>query len=259
MIRSAFNKHKSIFIPFIMAGYPTLDDSAKAIMALAEAGADVIELGVPFSDPTADGPINQHAAQIAIQNGVNLNKIMEQIQEIRKLGVKTPIILFSYLNPILSFGYKKFCQTAKVAGVNGVLVVDLPPEEGKEFYAVARETDLEIVLLVSPTTDPTRLPIYKDLNPSFIYYISRLSVTGVQKDLSHSLKHEVLSLRKNLPKMKIAVGFGISSLEQAQSVSEMADGVIIGSKLVSTLNSSSLAEFKDFAKNLADTIHEGTA
>lgn len=257
MIKDAFNKHKSLFIPFIVAGHPNLEISTKAVMALAQAGADIIELGVPFSDPIADGPVNQRAAEIAIENGMHLDKVLAQVQTIRDLGCKTPIILFSYLNPILSFGYDKFCHHAKTSGIDGVLIVDLPPEEGKDFYAMLQRVGLEIVLLVSPTTDPARLPIYTKLQPSFIYYISRLSVTGIQQNLSNTLKEELYDLRNAIPNTKIAIGFGISSIKQAKYVSYIADGVIIGSKLVSTLETFGVEVFEDVAREFADSIHGG--
>ncbi|RZI47638.1 tryptophan synthase subunit alpha [Rickettsiales endosymbiont of Peranema trichophorum] len=257
MIKAAFDKHKSIFIPFIMAGHPNLATSTKAVMALVGAGADIIELGVPFSDPIADGPVNQRAAELAIENGMNLVEVLAQVKAIRGLGCTTPIILFTYLNPILVCGYNQFCHQAKAAGIDGVLVVDLPPEEGEDFYITLKEAGLEVVLLVSPTTDPVRLPLYAKLQPSFIYYISRLSVTGIQQDLSHTLEREVNDLRNVMPNTKMAVGFGISSIEQAKYVSHIADGVIIGSKLVSTLETFGIAAFEDKAKEFADIIHGG--
>jgi tryptophan synthase alpha subunit len=256
MITAAFCKQRSIFIPFIMAGHPLMDDTVPAMMALAEAGADVIELGVPFSDPIADGPINQKASKIAIDHGMTLFKTLQCVQTVRQLGCSIPIILFSYMNPILAFGSERFCQQAAIAGVNGVLVVDLPPEEGKGFYNMAKAAGLSIVLLVSPTTDPTRLPLYTTLKPSFIYYISRLSVTGIQKELSNSLASELTALRQHVPHTKIAVGFGISSVEQAARVSTLADGVIVGSQLVITLEQHGLSHFKHMATALANAIHQ---
>lgn len=202
MIKAAFDKRKSIFVPFVMAGHPSLEVSTEAVMALARAGSDIIELGVPFSDPIADGPVNQRAAEVAIENGMSLGEVLTQVQVIRGMGCKTPIILFTYLNPILALGYNKFCYQAKAAGVNGVLIIDLPPEEGEDLYAMLQEVGLEIVLLVSPTTDPARLPSYIKLQPSFIYYISRLSVTGIQQDLSNTLEDELYDLRKILPNIK---------------------------------------------------------
>lgn len=210
---------------------------------------------MPFSDPGADGPINQRAAEIAIANGMTLGRVIEQVKEARQLGCKTPIMFLSYFNPIFSFGYEKFCAAATEAGVNGVLIVDLPPEAGMDSYRIARKAGLEIVLLTSPTTDPARLPLYAQLEPSFLYHISRLSVTGIQQSLSNTLEQEVISLRRNMPNIKIAVGFGISSVEHARDVSKIADGVIIGSKLVATLESAGIHEFRNLAKNLADAIH----
>lgn len=207
MIKMAFDKHKSIFVPFVMAGHPSLEVSTKAVMALARTGADIIELGVPFSDPITDGPVNQMASGIAIENGISLGEVLTQIQEIRGMGCKTPTILFTYLNPILAFGYDKFCYQAKEVGVNGVLIVDLPLEEGEDFYVMLQEVGIEIVLLVSPTIDPARMPIYIKLQPSFTYYISRRSVTGIQQDLSNTLERELYDLRKALPNTKIVVGF----------------------------------------------------
>lgn len=238
-----------------MGGHPNFNESTKAIIALAEAGADIIELGVPFSDPIADGLVNQKAAEIAIENGANLEKVIEQVKQVRQLNCNTPILLFTYFNPILAFGLEKFCKAAKFAGVNGILIVDLPPEEGGDFYTLASQTGLEIVLLVSPTTDPARFPVYASLKPSFIYCISRLSVTGIQQDLSENLEEEIVNLRKHLIDHKIAVGFGISSIEQAKIVSLISDGVIIGSKLVSTLECNGIEEFKKVAKSFGDIIH----
>src|SRR3990167_11560169 len=176
MIKQAFESEKTIFIPFIMAGYPTLEKSKQAIIALSAVGANIIELVVPFSDPVADGPVNQRAAEIALRQGTTLDSIFAMVQELRSQGCHTPILLFTYLNPILALGAELFAIKAKEAGVQGVLIVDLPPEEGQAFYMTLNQTGLEIVLLASPTTDPQRFDLYKQLNPSFLYYISRLAV-----------------------------------------------------------------------------------
>ena len=235
MIKQAFESEKTIFIPFIMAGYPTLEKSKQAIIALSAVGANIIELGVPFSDPVADGPVNQRAAEIALNQGTTLDGIFAMVHELRAQGCHTPILLFTYLNPILALGSESFAIKAKDAGINGVLVVDLPPEEGRDFYFNIKQTGLEIVLMVSPTTDPQRFSLYKELNPSFLYYISRLAVTGMQSALAENLKDEVLFLRTSFPNTKIAIGFGISNDQQAAAVAKFADGVIIGSLLVNLL------------------------
>jgi tryptophan synthase alpha chain len=259
MIKQAFESKKTLFIPFIMAGHPTLEESKQAIIALSEAGANIIELGVPFSDPVADGPINQRAAEIALRQGTALDSIFAMVHELRSEGCHTPILLFTYLNPILSLGAELFAIKAKEAGIQGVLVVDLPPEEGQDFYMTLKQTGLEIILLISPTTDPQRFGLYKQMNPSFLYYISRLAVTGMQSALSDHLKADVLSLRAHFPTTKIAIGFGISNAEQAAVVAEFADGVIIGSLLVNSLEQDGRGSFKALAKTLCDAISKKCA
>ncbi len=254
MIRQAFESKKTLFIPFIMAGHPTLKESKQAIIALTEAGADIIELGVPFSDPVADGPVNQRAAEIALNQGITLNSIFAMVKELRLQGCHTPILLFTYLNPLLALGSELFAIKAKEAGINGVLIVDLPPEEDQDFYMTLQQAGLEIILLTSPTTDPKRYSLYKQLNPSFLYYISRLAVTGIQVALSDNLKAEVLLLRTHFPNTKIAIGFGISNNEQAAAVAKFADGVIIGSLLVNSLEQDGLGSFTALAKTLCEAI-----
>lgn len=252
MIKACFKNKKCLFIPFIMAGHPDAGTSAQALMALEKSGADMIELGVPFSDPIADGSVNQRAAHQAISNGIHLQNVLDMVFEFRKKGGQTPIILFSYLNPILAMGFEAFCQQAKVSGVNGLLIVDLPPEEGRCFYSHAIKAGLELVLLVSPTTGQKRLAQYKKLKPAFIYYISRLAVTGIQQELSSTLENELQHLRQHLPEINIAVGFGISTVEQARNIAEMADGFVVGSKLVATLESKGIEEFQSLAFDFAN-------
>lgn len=255
MIKNTFNK-APLFIPFIMAGHPSIEMSIQAIIALAQVGSDIIEIGVPFSDPVADGPVNQQAAEIALNNGVTLDTVLDLVRQVRAQGYDTPIVLFSYLNPILAMGHASFAQKAKTAGVNGVLIVDLPPEEGKEIYATLQQENLEIILLASPTTDPVRFDLYTKLEPAFIYYISRCGVTGTQSNLAIGLEHEVQCLRAYLPKdQKLAVGFGISTVKQAKQVAKFANGVIIGSRLVQTLDENGFEAFRDLAYELAKEIH----
>jgi tryptophan synthase alpha chain len=243
MIKQAFKQKKAVFIPFIMAGHPSIVESMQAIAALSESGADIIELGVPFSDPVADGPVNQRAAEIALSQGVTLSSILSMVRDLRLQGCHTPIVLFSYYNPIFAFGCERFARQAKEAGVNGVLIVDLPPEEGHEVYVLLKREGLDIVLLASPTTDPVRFSVYRQLEPSFVYYISRLAVTGVQEALSVDLEKEVSQLRTHLPGIPIAVGFGISTQKQASIVAQFAEGVVVGSLLVNALEKEGLASF----------------
>lgn len=254
MLKEAFKNKSPLFIPFIMAGHPTFDISVQALIALAEAGADIIELGVPFSDPVADGPVNQQASDIALQQGMTLERVFSMVRLLRRQGYQTPVLLFSYLNPLLAMGHELFIKKALDAGVNGVLVVDLPPEEGHDFYALLTHAGLGIVLLASPTTDKARFSAYKSLNPSFIYYISRLAVTGMQSTLPLDLKTAVSAVREACEDINIAVGFGISTPEQATSIAQIADGVIIGSRLVSTLEHEGLEPFKALATHFREAI-----
>ncbi len=255
MLNSVFKVDRPAFIPFIMAGHPSIDETRRAVLALSSAGADLIELGVPFSDPVADGPINQRAADIALQQGIHLDTVLALVKSIRDSGCQTPIILFSYFNPILAFGCDAFAKAAKAAGVNGVLVVDLPPEEGEAFYGQLKSAGLGVVLLVSPTTNPERFEVYHRVDPAFIYYISRLSVTGVQSELAPQLAGEIEVLRTHFPKHPIAVGFGISTVEQAQTVAQFADGVVVGSMLVDTLEIEGVDTLYRLAANFADVVH----
>lgn len=255
MLKQVFKSPKKAFIPFIMAGHPSMEDTRRAILALAAAGADLIELGVPFSDPVADGPINQAAAEIALRQGVTLQKIINLVRSIREGGCDTPILLFSYLNPILAFGEEAFLSAAVSSGIQGVLVVDLPAEEGLVFYQHAKAAHLGVVLLASPTSNPSRFTAYHHINPSFIYYISRCAVTGVQAALSQTLAAEIRALHRYFPRHPIAVGFGISTIEQALKAASFAEGVVVGSRLVKVLETEGIAAFQLLAEHLANKIH----
>jgi tryptophan synthase alpha chain len=256
MIQLAFQKDRPLFIPFIMAGYPQINMTTEAIFALVQSGADIIEVGLPFSDPLADGPVNQRAADIALQNGMTLTRCLEIISTVRRQGCAIPMVLFSYLNPLLAFGISAFAAKAKAVGINALLVVDLPPEEGQEYYALLQSSGVAIILLASPTTEPRRFALYKQLNPAFVYYIARLGTTGMQAQLTTSLEKEVQALRLHLPQHKIVVGFGISNAEQARSVAQFADGVVIGSALVQELEQKGLSGFQVRAQQLSYAIHE---
>ena len=244
-----------LFIPFIMAGHPTQDMTVQAILALAAAGADMIELGVPFSDPLADGPVNQQAAEKALEQGTCMEDVLSIVKQVREQNCQTPLILFSYLNPIHSFGYEAFAIQAKAAGINGVLIVDLPPEEGLDIYKNFQDEGLEIILLASPTTRTHRFELYRQMNPGFLYYISRLAVTGMQQDLSQTLEKDMEALRTHFPHTPIVVGFGISTPEQAGHVACYANGVIVGSALVKMLEEQGLEAFKQLAQEMAEQVH----
>ena len=214
------------FIPYICAGDPDLDSSVALALALAEAGADILELGLPFSDPLADGLVNQLAAQRALAAGATIRGVLDCVRHIRSRS-SIPIVLYTYLNPILQFGWAGFHQAASDAGVDGLLILDLPPEE--EIDATP-DAPLHI-RLVSPTTSPSRLTRIAAKAAGFIYYVSREGVTGVQRDVAASLSTQLARIRaaSDLP---IAVGFGISTPRQAKEVAQHADAVVVGSAIV---------------------------
>jgi len=222
---------RAAFIPYLTGGDPDLETSARLIEALAEGGADIIEVGVPFSDPIADGPVNQRAAVRALEAGVTLPGILEMIARVRT-RIDTPIVLFSYFNPLLAHGLQTVAEQAAISGVDGILCVDLPPDEddgGFREYCIAAGVDS--VYLLSPTSTPARVRIVAEASSGFIYYVSRTGVTGVQKDLTSELQKEVKKIRRKVD-LPVAVGFGISSPKQVAAVGKVADGVVVGSALV---------------------------
>lgn len=230
-VRSVFEKKSKVFIPYITAGDPDLNTTKEVIKSLVKAGADIIEFGIPFSDPVADGPVNQRASERALKNNVSLNQILDFIGELRKEDILVPIVIFSYYNPILQMGIDNFAKKASEVKANAVLVVDLPPESASNYKKTLDKYNLETIFLVSPITAPERIKLIDEMTTGFIYYVARTGVTGARNDISQSLESEVNELKKHTSK-PIAVGFGISNSEQASIISKFSDGVIVGSALV---------------------------
>ena len=222
---------RAAFIPFLMAGDPSLATTGELIEALARGGADIIELGLPFSDPIADGPVNQRAANRSLAAGATLSGVLELIAARRKsLGV--PIVLFTYFNPLHARGLERFAEQAAGSGVDGVLCVDLPPEEGeRELVPMLDAQGIDSIYLLAPTSTKERIRRAAEASSGFLYYVSRTGVTGEQKTLAGDLAGEIRRMKKNLP-LPLAVGFGISTPEQVREVGEIADGVVVGSALV---------------------------
>jgi tryptophan synthase alpha chain len=222
---------RAAFIPFIMAGDPSLDATASYIEALAAGGADIIELGVPFSDPIADGPTNQRATVRALKAGSKLSNIFEMVARHRdRLGV--PIVLFTYFNPIHARGVERFAEQAAASGVDGVLCVDLPPEEGeRDLVPALREQGVDSIFLLAPTSNKERIEKVATVSSGFVYYVSRTGVTGERTALPEDLVKDIKKLRKKV-KLPLAVGFGISSPAHVAAVGAVADGVVVGSALV---------------------------
>lgn len=222
---------RKAFIPYITAGDPSLAVTAKLVQSLAAAGSDVIELGVPFSDPVADGVVNQEAAQRALAAGTTLRGIVAMVRDLRASGCEAPIVLFTYFNPVLAYGLDNFTREAAEAGVDGVLCVDLPPEEAGEYKELMDSRGLATIFLAAPTSTEDRMGIIARASTGFLYYVSRTGVTGERSDLAASMTDMVARVKAHT-KTPVAVGFGISTPEQAATVAQCADGVIVGSAIV---------------------------
>ncbi len=222
---------RAAFIPFLMAGDPSLEATDSFLEALAAGGADIIELGVPFSDPIADGPTNQKAAVRALAAGTKLSNILELVARHRdRLGI--PIVLFTYFNPIHARGIERFAEQAAASGVDGVLCVDLPPEEGeRELVPALQRHGVDTIFLLAPTSTRDRIARVSRVSSGFVYYVSRTGVTGEQTSLATDLVRDVKRMRRKL-KPRLAVGFGISTPAQVAAVGDIADGVVVGSALV---------------------------
>jgi tryptophan synthase alpha chain len=224
-------ERRAAFIPFLMAGDPDLETTPRLLQALAAGGADIIELGVPFSDPMADGPVIQRSSARALAAGATLADVLQVVARHRDaLGV--PIVLFTYFNPVLARGVLRFAEQAAASGVDGVLCVDLPPEEAeREYLPAMREHGLDTVFLLAPTSTRQRLYRVGEASTGFVYYVSRTGVTGERDSLPSELRKELRPIRRRL-ELPLVVGFGISSPEQVAEVGQWADGVVVGSSLV---------------------------
>jgi len=231
------DEKRAAFIPYLTAGDPDLETTGRLAIALAEAGADLIELGVPFSDPIADGPVNQAAANRALASGTTLEGILGLTAQLRApLGL--PVVLFTYFNPIHAYGVETFAADAAVAGVDGVLCVDLPPEEAaEELLPAFRRHGIDPIFLLAPTSTKARVRAVARVASGFVYYVSRTGVTGERGELPPGLGREVKSLRRQLG-VPLAVGFGISTPAQVAAVAKIADGVVVGSALVKLVEES---------------------
>lgn len=225
---------RAALMPYLPLGYPNIAVSRELIKAAQDAGADVLELGVPFSDPLADGPVIQHATQVALENGMSMTKCLDMVQDARSNGVTIPLVLMGYYNPILRYDLKKFARDAFEVGADGVIVPDLPIEEAEEFQGAAREQDLHVIFLAAPTSDTERLKKIGKESRGFVYLVSLTGVTGVRDGLPAGIAEFVERTREATNK-PVCVGFGISTAEHARTVAQIADGVIVGSALVAKI------------------------
>lgn len=247
---------RAALVPFVTAGYPSPDRSLEVLDALVRAGADVVELGIPFSDPLADGATIQRASFRALQEGMSVGGVLELLREFRARH-DTPVVLFSYLNPVLRHGFESFLADARAAGAQGLLLTDLPSGADPEKEEAVRAAGLDLIRLVAPTTPPGRLPEVVRGGSGFVYYISRTGVTGARSELRRELTREVEALRDRVD-LPIAVGFGISTPEQAALVARVADGVVVGSALIDALDEGGVDEAGAFLRSLREGMDGAT-
>lgn len=250
---------KKAFVVYLTAGDPNLADTIELVVGLDKAGVDLIELGIPFSDPMADGAANQAAAERALAAGTTLQGVLDAVATIRARS-QIPILFFTYMNPLMAYGFKAFATAAITAGVDGVLLLDLPPEEDPTVLDTFRKAGLATVCLVAPNTPPARRQELAEASTGFVYYVCRYGVTGERATLPKDLGKQVTSLRKQSG-VPVCVGFGISTPEQAAMVARHGDGVIVGSHLVRIIEQhrgkgSPVKKVIRRARELATAVHE---
>jgi tryptophan synthase alpha chain len=233
-------RKETALISFVTAGDPDLETTEALVLSLAASGVDLIELGVPFSDPIAEGPAIQRASERALAAGATLRRILELVGRVRD-KVDIPLLLMGYANPIHAMGPVGFAETAAAVGVDGIIVPDLPPEEGEPYYKECRERGIDSVLLAAPTTKRARLEFLVEQTRGFLYYVSLQGVTGEREELASGIEEKV-RLAKSLGDIPVCVGFGISKPEQAARVARYADGVVVGSAFVNVIESSESRE-----------------
>jgi tryptophan synthase alpha chain len=239
-------------IPFVTAGDPSIDVTVPLMHALVEAGADMVELGVPFSDPMADGPVIQRASERALHAGTNLAQVLDMVRDFRQQNAETPVILMGYLNPFEVAGYDAFAKAAADAGVDGVLTVDLPPEEADDFLTAVRPNDLDLIFLLAPTSNEARIRRICDTASGYVYYVSLKGVTGASSLDVASVAEKVNEI-KRFTQLPVGVGFGISDAETAAEIAAVSDAVVVGSVLVKAIEAT-LDRPQEIPKTLAAVL-----
>ncbi|WP_227284224.1 tryptophan synthase subunit alpha [Boseongicola sp. H5] len=246
---------KKAFVAYVMAGDPDYETSLEVIKGLPGAGVDIIELGLPFTDPMADGPTIQLAGQRALEAGQTLEKTLQIARELRKTDDKTPIVMMGYYNPIYSRGVARFLTDAREAGIDGLIVVDLPPEEDKELCIPAQEAGLNFIRLATPTTDDARLPKVLQNTSGFVYYVSITGITGAAEAQAGDVGPEVARIKAQTD-LPVIVGFGIKTPEASEAIAGVADGAVVGSAIVGEIAAGKpVAEILAFVRSLADGAH----
>src|SRR2546429_7513 len=253
-IRGNAGTRRAALIPYLTAGFPTPEVSLEALRCVAAAGADFVEVGVPFSDPLADGPTIQRSTQAALDQGMTVPRVLDQI---RRAALEIPVVVMTYVNPLMAFGLERFVRDAAAAGVSGLLLTDFPAGADPELEAMVQESPLALIRLLAPTTTPDRLARAVQGASGFLYLISRLGVTGVRDQVPADLAEHVARVR-SASALPLAVGFGISTPAQARATARLADGVGVGSAIVDALAAGGVGAAERLVRQLAAAVHEGT-
>ena len=238
-------------IPYLTAGFPTSDVSLETLRRVVAAGADFVEVGVPFSDPLADGPTIQRTTQAALEQGMTVARVLELVG---KAALEVPVVIMTYLNPVMAYGVERFARDARAAGAAGVILTDLPAGADPAVEQVVRSSALDLIRLVAPTTDDRRLRTALETSTGFVYLISRLGVTGARDTVPSDLEQHVRRIRAVTP-LPVAVGFGISTPAQAQAAARHADGVVVGSALMDALATGGVTAAERLVRDLATAVH----
>jgi len=249
MFEQAHEQNRAAFLPYYTIGYPTYEQSLDVIEEMAKVGVDGFEIGIPFSDPIADGPIIQEASQVALENGITPALALEAVRELRSRGVTQPMLMFSYLNPVLAYGAERWVADASEAGADGFIIPDLPPEEAPILSDACVEHGMALIFFLAPTTNPKRIELVQQRATGFIYVLSVAGVTGARRELPADLT-EFISKVKAGTNQPLVIGFGISTPEQARRMNDLVEGFIVGSALIRAARSDGIDAVKDLASSL---------
>ncbi len=255
-IASVFNQGYTALIPYVTVGYPSIEATLKVVPILASSGCDIVELGIPFSDPVADGVTIQRASFHALQNGVTPKVCLEVAKELSQKA-QIPLVFMTYFNPVFSYGLEEFCGACAGSGVSGLIIPDLPPEEGSELETITQRQGLDLIYLLAPTSTEERIRLVAERSRGFIYLVSVTGVTGARDRLPANLEAFVAKVRQ-VATQPLCVGFGISTPEQAKRVARIADGVIVGSRLIQLMEAddNSISTVSSFVKELRQALDE---
>ncbi|RMG72849.1 MAG: tryptophan synthase subunit alpha [Nitrospirae bacterium] len=250
-LKELISQGRKAFIPYIMAGYPDIETTVKVFAMLEDVGADVVELGVPFSDPLADGPVIQEAADGAIKNGVTLKRVLSLMKELRK-SHRVPVVLMTYYNPVYKYGLSRFFRDASKAGVDGLIVPDLPPDEADELIEFSRRHHMATIFLAAPTSTDERIRLVAENSTGFVYYVSLTGITGSRLEITRQMERMIKKI-KRYTHTPVCVGFGVKKPEQARRIADIADGVIVGSSIVKMMDGD-LKSLKRYIESLRRAI-----